>query len=145
MYNKNSIKKVIAISMIALVGVTGTACLPNEQAIFDSLTPVQQSSISQHEASKTASRDCYQAIAKHWPAGLQPWARKIVWRESRNIPSAANPRSSARGCFQMLLRYSNPFYKKVGCNNYMWANPDCNAKAAYQMYKVAGKSPWRVY
>ena len=145
MYNKNSIKKVIAISMIALVGVTGTACLPNEQAIFDSLTPVQQASIRQHEASKTVSRDCYQAIAKHWPAGLQPWARKIVWRESRNIPSAANPRSSARGCFQMLLRYSNPFYKKVGCNNYMWANPDCNAKAAYQMYKVAGKSPWRVY
>jgi len=134
----NSIK-VIAVSMIALVGV---ACQPHEQAIFNTLTPVQQQAVNNHRA---PSRDCYTAIAKHWPGHLQAWARKIVWRESRNIPSAANPRSSARGCFQMLLRYSNPFYKKVGCNNYMWANADCNAKAAYQMYKVAGKSPWRVY
>ena len=138
---KNSIK-VISISMIALVG---TACLPHEQVVFNTLTPQQQASVREYEASKTRSKDCYTAIAKHWPANLQGWARSIVWRESRNIPSAANPRSSARGCFQMLLRYSNPFYKKVGCNNYMWANPDCNAKAAYQMYKVAGKSPWRVY
>jgi len=142
MSSKN-IFKIVSVSFIALLGTT--ACLPHEQAIFNTLTVEQQASVRAHEASKTRSRDCYQAIAKHWPGSLQGWARSIVWRESRNIPSAANPRSSARGCFQMLLRYSAPFYAKVGCNNSMWANPDCNAKAAYQMYKVAGKSPWRLY
>jgi len=132
--------KTISISMIALIGAA--ACQPQEQAIFNSLTHTQQKSA---QTSMARSKDCYTAVSKHWPTSLHGWARRIVWRESRNTPSAANPRSSARGCFQMLLRYSSPFYRKVGCNNYMWANPDCNAKAAYQMYKVAGKSPWRVY
>jgi len=122
-----------------------TACLPQEHPLWNTFNPQQQASIIAHESEKAAvSRDCNTAIAKHWPANLQPWARKIAWRESRNTPSAANRRSSARGCFQMLLRYSAPFYAKVGCNNSMWANADCNAKAAYQMYKVAGKSPWRI-
>lgn len=139
-----SIKNVLKIVSVSLIALLGTACLPHEQAIFNTLTAEQQSAVRAHEASKVRSKDCYQAIAKYWPASLQGWARSIVWRESRNTPSAANPRSSARGCFQMLLRYSNRFYVKVGCSNYMWANPDCNVRAAYEMYKVAGRSPWRL-
>jgi hypothetical protein len=41
------------------------------------------------------SVDCYQAIDRHWPASSRQWARDIVWRESRNTPTAANPRSIA--------------------------------------------------
>ena len=142
-YNVSMMKKIITLIFIPLLFAV-TACIPQQHPIWSTLTPQQQQGVIKHEASKVASRDCNAAIAKHWPAGLQPWARKIVWRESRNTPSAANRTSSARGCFQMLLRYSAPFYAKVGCNNSMWANADCNAKAAYQMYKVAGKSPWRL-
>lgn len=36
------------------------------------------------------SADCYQAIDRHWPASSRAWARSIVWRESRNNPTAAN-------------------------------------------------------
>lgn len=135
---------IISLVTLASIMLGTTACLPHEQEIFNTLTAEQQNAVRVWEASKAPSRDCYQAVGKHWPASLQGWARGIVWRESRNTPTAANPRSSARGCFQMLLRYSAPFYAKVGCSNAMWASPDCNAKAAYQMYKVAGKNPWRI-
>ena len=36
------------------------------------------------------SGDCYQALDRHWPASSRQWARSIVARESRNIPTAAN-------------------------------------------------------
>ena len=96
-------------------------------------------------AAPAYSGPCHAAIDVHWPANLRPWAHRIVHRESRGIPTAANKRSSARGCFQMLLRYSNPFYKSVGCTNYNWSNATCNVRAAYSMYKKAGPRPWRVY
>lgn len=87
---------------------------------------------------------CHAAVDAHWPVQHRAWAHAIVHRESRGIPTAANKRSSARGCFQMLLRYSNPFYKAVGCNNYMWSNATCNVRAAYVMFQKAGKRPWRL-
>ena len=91
------------------------------------------------------SGPCHAAVDTHWPASLQSWAHRIVQRESRGIPTAANKRSSARGCFQMLLRYSSPFYRAVGCSNYNWSNANCNVKAAYALYKKAGARPWRTY
>ena len=91
------------------------------------------------------SGSCHAAVDRYWPAQHRAWAHKIVNRESRGIPHAANPRSSARGCFQMLLRYSSPFYRAVGCSNAMWANATCNVRAAYVMFRRAGKSPWRTY
>jgi len=112
---------------------------------ISNVQPAMAVTVKAPSVSAAARSDCYSAIARYWPTHLQPWARKIVWRESRNTPSAANPRSSARGCFQMLLRYSSPFYRAVGCNNYMWSNATCNVRAAYQLYKKAGKSPWRMY
>lgn len=144
--------KNIIISTFLVTGIFLTACTPREIQIFNTLTPAQQESVKKDQAQKvqlakykiTSSRDCYGAIAIYWPASLQPWARSIVWRESRNTPTAANPTSSARGCFQMLLRYSAPFYARVGCTNAMWSNATCNVRAAYEMYKVAGKSPWRL-
>lgn len=87
---------------------------------------------------------CHAAVDAYWPANLRPWAHRIVHRESRGMPAAANRRSSARGCFQMLLRYSAPFYRAVGCSNAQWANPVCNVRAAYVMYQKAGARPWRM-
>jgi hypothetical protein len=90
------------------------------------------------------SGPCHAAIDAYWPAAWQPWAHGIVNRESRGIPTAANRRSSARGCFQMLLRYSAPFYRAVGCTNYQWSNPTCNVRAALVMRTKHGTAPWRL-
>lgn len=87
---------------------------------------------------------CHAAVDAYWPVQHRAWAHRIVARESGGQPTAANPRSSARGCFQMLLRYSAPFYKAVGCSNAMWSNATCNVRAAYVMFQRAGKRPWRL-
>jgi len=86
---------------------------------------------------------CHAAVDRYWPTQHRSWAHRIVTRESNGQPTAANRRSSARGCFQMLLRYSAPFYRAVGCNNYMWSNATCNVRAALVMFTRHGKSPWR--
>lgn len=95
-------------------------------------------------AATAYSGPCHAAVEVHWPAGLRPWAHRIVQRESHGQPTAANRHSSARGCFQMLLRYSAPFYRAVGCSNAQWANATCNVRAAFAMYRKAGARPWRV-
>ena len=93
-------------------------------------------------ALRTYSGGCHAAVDAYWPVQHRGWAHQIVHRESRGVPTAANPRSSARGCFQMLLRYSSPFYRAVGCSNAMWSNATCNVRAAYVMFQRAGRSPW---
>ena len=85
---------------------------------------------------------CHDAVRTYWPAQWRPWAHQIVHRESRGLPAAANRTSSARGCFQMLLRYSAPFYKAVGCSNAMWSNATCNVRAALVMRTRHGVRPW---
>jgi hypothetical protein len=93
-------------------------------------------------AAAAYSGPCHAAVDAYWPANLRPWAHRIVQRESRGIPTAANRRSSARGCFQMLLRYSAPFYKAVGCSNAQWSNATCNVRAALVMRTRHGARPW---
>ena len=90
------------------------------------------------------SGPCHAAVDAYWPPAWQAWAHRIVHRESRGIPTAANRRSSARGCFQMLLRYSAPFYRAVGCSNYSWSDPTCNVRAALVMRQRHGTRPWAV-
>lgn len=90
------------------------------------------------------SGPCHAAVDAYWPPAWQAWAHRIVQRESRGIPTAANRRSSARGCFQMLLRYSNPFYRAVGCSNYNWSDATCNVRAALVMRSRHGTRPWAV-
>ena len=85
---------------------------------------------------------CHAAVDAYWPAAWQPWAHRIVQRESRGQAAAANRRSSARGCFQMLLRYSSPFYRAVGCSNAQWSNATCNVRAALVMRQRHGTRPW---
>jgi hypothetical protein len=98
-----------------------------------------------HAAPARYSGACHAAVDAYWPAHLRARAHYIVNRESRGIPSAANRRSSARGCFQMLLRFSAPFYRRVGCSNAQWMVARCNVRAALALHRVAGWSPWRVY
>jgi len=134
--------------ILAILGLTvlGAACTPQQVEIFKSLTPEQQQTILTNLRNQNTqpSADCYQAIDKHWPASSRAWARQIVWRESRNIPSAANPRSTARGCGQLLLSLHSNRYYKVGCTPSQWANPDCNIKAMLDLYKTNGTQPWKL-
>lgn len=130
---------------ILLVPVLLSACTPNQVSLFQSLTPQQQDAVVAHMRSRPApSRDCYEAIDKHWPASSRSWARSIVWRESRNNPSAANSRSSARGCWQLLLGTHSGRFNKLGFSPSQWANPDINTLVALDLYYAAGTSPWRL-
>jgi len=121
-----------------------TACTPEEVNLFQSLSPDAQSAVMNHMNTKTQSRDCFEAINKYWPANSKDWAKKITMRESGNNPAAANKRSTARSCMQLLLSYHGWRYEAVGCNASMWKNPDCSIKAALHLYKEAGTSPWKL-
>lgn len=125
-------KKVLIIT-IALMAVYLSAC-----------TPEQQAAVRAHwawEASQQ-SRDCNQAVDRHWP-GDKARAKRIVHRESRNNPSAQNSRSSAAGCMQLLSMHAHRF-SAVGCSWAMRYNADCGIKAAAHLYREAGWSPWNV-
>ena len=95
-------------------------------------------------AARGWSGPCHAAVDAYWPAAWRGWAHMVVNRESQGLPYAANARSSARGCFQMLLRYSAPFYKAVGCSNAMWSNATCNVRAALVMRTKHGTWPWKM-
>lgn len=134
-------------ALTLLVGVsTLGACTPEEVALFQTLTPSEQDAVLVYLGYRAPSPsvDCYQAIDRHWPASGRAKARQIVWRESRNIPTARNPRSSAKGCAQLLMSYHSWRYTAVGCSPSQWANPDCNIKAALHLYREAGWRPWAV-
>lgn len=128
---------------IATMGIVLlSACTPHQIEVFKTLNPEQQQAVLNHYSRQAASRDCYEAIDKHWH-GDKSWARKIVHRESRNNPRAANTRSSARGCFQLLSMHDWR-YHRVGCAPSQKLQPDCNTKAAWHLRVEAGRSPWRI-
>lgn len=95
----------------ALTALTLTACTPAQQAAWKSMSPQERENYVAHvegrppyeTADMGESADCYSALDRHWPASSRQWARSIIWRESRNQPTAANPSSTARGCGQLLL------------------------------------------
>lgn len=89
---------------------------------------------------RNAPTDCYGAIDRYWPSESRAWAKKIVHRESRNNPSAQNPRSTAAGCFGMLKMHGHRFPGGWG-NRY---DPSANTQAALSLYREAGTRPWRL-
>lgn len=104
-------------------------------------------------AAAQTSRDCNAAIDTWWTPNVGPavaaWAKKIVWREARNIPSSASRISSAKGCFQLLQSLHAHRYNKFrawGCSPAKWSNADCNALAALDLYRTrgVGKRAWAV-
>lgn len=88
-----------------------------------------------------APKDCYGAL--RYFSGDRDNARYIVWRESRNDPTAQNPRSSAAGCFQLTARHAWRFVE-VGCSWSRRYEPVCNAKAADHLFREAGWDPWKL-
>lgn len=121
-----------------------TACTPAMQDAWRAMSPAERSSYVRYIEGDTSSRDCYEAIDRHWPASSRSWARGIVNRESGGDPRAQNPRSSAAGCLQLLALHSGRF-SKLG---YSWErdryNPDVNILVGLDLYREAGTSPWRL-
>lgn len=90
-----------------------------------------------------APQTCAQAVDRIWPASSRGWAHRIVWRESRGIATAKNPRSTASGCWQ-LLAVHRPRFVKLG---YRWEDrfdPVANTRVALNLYREQGTRPWVV-
>lgn len=135
-------KKALAL-LAALIAVIGASCTPEQIRDFQAQPPeVQAQILAGLQARPTPSGDCYEAAARHWP-GDQGRVRRIIDRESRNIPAAQNARSSAAGCMQMLNIHAHRF-SAVGCSWAQRYDADCNLKAAAHLYRAAGWSPWNV-
>jgi hypothetical protein len=70
-------------------------------------------------------------------------ARRIAWRESRFMPWAKNPRSSASGLMQLLDIHAWRF----GATGSSWAagrfDALANVKAARHLFDEQGWQPWR--
>lgn len=132
-------KRSIIILSLPIIAVIAS-CTPEEIAIYNTLSPAEKEAVNRHLREKS-SGDCYSAIDRYWP-GDKARARQVVWRESRNIPTAANTRSSARGCFQLLHSLHAHRYTAVGCSTSDWGNASCNVRAAAHLYHAAGWQPW---
>lgn len=138
------LKKLKQVSIIAglmlMIGLT--ACSPEQIAAFNRLSPEGKAAVAAHYRQQNqAPIDCNQAIDRYF-SGDKNRMKQIVWRESRNQPTAANPRSSARGCAQLLIRTHGHRFTAVGCSPDQWGNAACNIKAADHLYRQAGWSPW---
>ena len=80
-------------------------------------------------------------VAAYWPADLVDTALCIIDKESRGNPTADNPRSTARGLFQILRSWPIHF-------GYQYAdlyNPAVNADLAYRIYLIQGWRAWTVH
>ena len=128
------------VAVIALLAFAA-ACTPEQIAVFQQLTPDQQTAVID---GLRPPADCHSAIRRTWPPHLHGWADKIVRRESGNNPAAANRSSSARGCFQLMMSYHAWRLTAVGCSPDRWADPWCNAAAAWTLYAEQGPGPWRL-
>lgn len=125
----------IRAAVIAAAVLTLSGCNQAAQAAWLAMSPAERDA---YLAATQPSRDCFQAIDRHWPASSRAWARSIVWRESRNNPRAQNPSSSAAGCFQLLSMHA---HRIPGG----WAaryDADANTLGALNLYREAGTSPW---
>lgn len=132
-------KRTFAPLVIALCVFVGASCTPEEIALFQSLTPEQQTAVIE---TLWPSQDCNTAIDRWWP-GDKAWAKRIVYRESRNTPTARNA-SGASGCFQMMLPLHARRFVEVGCSPGQWTDPACNTRAAWHLYREVGPSPWNL-
>lgn len=136
----------------AIVGVLAlsslaSGCLYDAHPVWSTLTPVQQASVRAHEEAKAAAGStstCVGAMRAVWPQHLWPWATAIMRRESGLQARAANRASTARGCWQLLMSIHGPRFRAVGCSPQAWGDALCNNKAAYLLYRQAGKRPWRL-
>lgn len=137
-------RKILAIAILLVASLLQIACTPEQiEYYLTEASPEVREAVDRHlqERARTPL-DCNQALDKHWPADSRAWARKVVWRESRNDPSAQNRRSTAAGCMQ-LLRVHSPRFARLG---YSWErdryDPEANILVGLSLYREAGARPW---
>jgi hypothetical protein len=125
--------------------VTAETMTPTQRAVIRHLEQQRRdylAAVARHQNSLRT--DCGAAMRSVWPRHLWSWADSIMHRESRHQHNAANPRSSARGCWQLLSSLHADKYAAVGCHVSQWSDALCNNKAAYRLYQIAGTSPWAI-
>lgn len=132
--------------LVLILVALGAACTPAQIELFLTLPKEDQDKVVAELQAQQAPRptDCYSAMEQVFPAHAHGWARGIIKRESGNRPNAANPSSSARGCWQLLSSLHGDKYAAAGCHVSQWSDPMCNTRAAYVLYQRAGTSPWRL-
>lgn len=145
-YPRRRALAILALFGVALAGMS--ACTPQYRAwcaFHPAECAARARAVEAYKARPKVrpSKDCVEAIHRHWPASSRATALRVMHRESGNRPAAANPSSSARGCMQLLSSLHSHRYTAVGCSPSQWANPDCNVKAAVHLFRAAGGwSPW---
>ncbi len=80
-------------------------------------------------------------VAAHFPADAVDNMLCIMWKESRGSPTADNPRSTARGLFQVLRSWPISF-------GYTYADlydPTINTIVARKVWDIQGYGAWTVW
>lgn len=68
--------------------------------------PSSSSSAYEAPSSWVAGAEAWRPlVAAHFPANQVDYALAVIWCESKGVPTAKNPSSSASGLFQHLARY----------------------------------------
>lgn len=127
--------------VVVFTALTVSACTPEQVAVFETLDPASKQAVLDHLSRQHRGQGCVAAMRQVWPQHLWGWAERVMWRESRHIPTARN-RSGASGCFQVMLPLHARRFTAVGCTSAQWADPWCNAAAAWTLYREAGRAPW---
>lgn len=139
---------ILLLATTMLIGLA--ACTPTQVETFLSLSEADQAKVVAELQRQQAERpqDCYSAMERVFPPGAHAWARGIIQRESGNDPGARNSTSvngnRAHGCWQLMLPLHSGRFAAAGCSASQWADPTCNTRAAYELYRTAGTSPWRL-
>ena len=98
----------------------------------------------------TAPKGCAQyvadAITAGWPADQAPMLAKVMYRESRCIPTAYNGKDTSGGSYGLLQMNGQHklWLMQLGYINSLddLFNPDINLRAALHLYGMVGWSAW---
>jgi len=133
------VRHLLLLTLACASVLLASACTEEQKSLWLSLPHDQQVAVANY-INQQSSGDCFSALG-HF-SGDHGKARQVIMRESGNNPSAANPGSSARGCFQTMMSIHGPKYYQVGCTPNDWDNAVCNTKVADILYRSSGWSPW---
>ncbi len=81
-------------------------------------------------------------VMKYFGPELTPTALCVMSYESGGNPGAKNPRSTARGLFQLLASLWAPYF---GVSYEDLFDPELNVRLAKQVYDIQGWQAWTVY
>jgi hypothetical protein len=132
--------RIRTIILTVLMTAIAAACTPEQIALFKSLPADQQQAVIDYLYPPAG---CVEAMKRVWPQSEWAWGERIMWRESNHQPTAYN-RSGASGCWQMMLPLHNRRFTAVGCSPSQWSDPLCNNRAAYHLFREAGRTPWNL-